>query len=156
MLEDIDNNELIREQGEALAECYRELLDNENITASGKLKNFNVDIEFNSGHFRIYFNLQDYWKYVEEGRKPGKFPPINAIKDWITVKPIIPSAVNGKIPSANQLAYLISRKIAREGYEGRHPLNKAIYSPQSDQAIKYIEDEIIKQIREDLLSKISD
>ena len=72
----------------------------------------------NGQAFEIYLNLQHYWKYIEEGRKPGKFPPVGAILNWISVKPIIPRPDgNGKIPTPNQLAFLIGRKIENEGIE---------------------------------------
>ena len=66
----------------------------------------------------ITLQLQDYWKYIEDGRKPGKFPPVGAIMRWIEVKPVIPRPNDfGKIPTPKQLAYLIGRKIERDGIE---------------------------------------
>lgn len=68
--------------------------------------------------YEVSLNLQEYWKYIEEGRKPGKFPPVGAILNWISVKPIIPRPdVNGKIPTPNQLTFLIGRKIKEEGIQ---------------------------------------
>lgn len=55
-------------------------------------------------------------KYTEQlifGRRPGKFPPINAIKKWIIDKGII-RRIKGKI-TISSLAFLIARKIARSG-----------------------------------------
>lgn len=66
----------------------------------------------------VGLRLEEYWKYVEYGRKPGKFPPPSAILKWIEVKPIIPRPDdNGRYPSPKSLAFLIGRKIAREGIE---------------------------------------
>lgn len=48
---------------------------------------------------------------LETGRKPGKWPSIQVIKDWIEAKPIIP---RDKI-STNSLAFLIARAIGRKG-----------------------------------------
>lgn len=48
---------------------------------------------------------------VETGRKPGAFPNITAIRQWIEDKPIIPQ---GNI-SKNSLAFLIARSISRKG-----------------------------------------
>lgn len=68
--------------------------------------------------FEITLTLQEYWKYVEHGRPPGKFPPVKALLDWISVKPIIPRPDgNGNIPTPKQLSYLIGRKIMEEGIE---------------------------------------
>lgn len=68
--------------------------------------------------------LNDYWKYIEEGRKPGRFPNIQSIKNWIQRKSIIPKG--DKLPNTEQLSFLISRKIARNGIQGKNLLEKAI------------------------------
>lgn len=68
--------------------------------------------------YDVILNLQEYWKYIEQGRKPGRFPPVGALINWINVKPILPRPDdNGRIPSPKQLAYLIGRKIEQEGIE---------------------------------------
>lgn len=48
---------------------------------------------------------------VETGRRPGAFPNITAIRQWIDDKPIIPRDNISK----NSLAFLIARSIARQG-----------------------------------------
>jgi hypothetical protein len=40
----------------------------------------------------LTFANADYGKYVDAGRLPGKFPPLDAIKDWCKVKDIPESA----------------------------------------------------------------
>jgi len=54
----------------------------------------------------------DYTEYLEDGRKPGKFPPIDKIKQWIVDKPIAYSDI-----SLSSLAFLIARKISKEGWK---------------------------------------
>lgn len=54
-----------------------------------------------------------YSEYLEDGREPGKFPPVDKIVKWIQDKPIIP---RDNI-SVSSLAYLIGRKIAAEGWD---------------------------------------
>lgn len=70
--------------------------------------------------------MEDYFKWAENGRGPGKFPPIEKIKEWIRIKPVLPRQINSKLPTENQLAYLISRKIALEGTKGNHLFEKTI------------------------------
>ena len=66
--------------------------------------------------YEVTLTLQEYWKYIESGRTPGKFPPFKALLDWISVKPIIPRPdANGRIPTPKQLSFLIGRKIKEEG-----------------------------------------
>jgi len=57
-----------------------------------------------------YFGL-DYTEYLTKGRKNGGFPPINVIRKWIDDKGITPKDNISK----DSLAFLIARKIAREG-----------------------------------------
>ena len=99
---------------------YKSLLIRDNKKASGNLiKSIKgLDITFESNKAVGYISLADYWKYVEYGRKPGgKFPPFNKILNWIRIKPVLPRPVNGIKPTEKQLAFLISRKIARDGIE---------------------------------------
>lgn len=68
--------------------------------------------------YEVSLTLQEYWKYIEYGRAPGKFPPVKALLDWISVKPIIPRPdAEGRIPTPKQLSFLIGRKIEQEGIE---------------------------------------
>lgn len=72
-------------------------------------------VKQNGKWVEVSLNLEDYYEYVEYGRRKGKYPPINAIKRWISVKPVIPYTKNGITPTTNQLAFLISRSIAKKG-----------------------------------------
>lgn len=102
---------------------YREELTTGNINSSGTLYNtLRSQINENEGSLI----LQDYWKYVESGRQPGRFPNINSIKDWIKQKPIIPNSYSGKLPTTDQLSFLIARKIANKGIVGKEILQKAL------------------------------
>lgn len=68
----------------------------------------------------VEFSMKGYGLYVDIGRKKGKFPPVDAIKEWIKEKPIILRDSEGKFakktPSAmNSLAFLIGRSIKEHG-----------------------------------------
>jgi len=52
-----------------------------------------------------------YTKQLTQGREPGSFPPVQAIKDWIINKPITPT----DNISIDSLAFLIGRKIQEVG-----------------------------------------
>lgn len=108
---------------------YKSLLVRDGKKASGNLINSirNVDITFENGEIVGEISLASYWKYVEYGRRPGKFPPLQNILDWIKIKPVIPRPVNGlKQPSEKQLAFLISRKIAKDGIKAGNQLQEAL------------------------------
>jgi hypothetical protein len=57
----------------------------------------------------------DYSQQLEFGRRAGKFPPREAIEQWIRDKGLA-SRIEGQI-SISTLAFLIARKIAREGWK---------------------------------------
>lgn len=84
--------------------------------ASGNLSNsIKGLVKQNGKYVVISISLEDYWKYVENGTKPH-WPPVDAIKKWISVKPILPRPLkSGKLPTKDQLAYLIGRKISKTG-----------------------------------------
>ena len=73
----------------------------------------------------------------------GKTVNTDAIEKWITVKGIVPHSINNKVPSTKQLAYFISRSIARNGIKGGHYLNNSL---QSTDFIHNIIEEFSKQV----------
>lgn len=103
----------------------------------------------------ISISLEDYWKYVEYGTRPH-FPPIEAIKKWIKVKPILPRPLkNGKLPTENQLAFLIARKISKVGTKPQPFLELTIkqfdlINKVYEIVTKAIEEQINKEIDYDL------
>lgn len=144
MIEVTDN---IKDIANKILELYRNELKNKNINASSNLSNSaTTDVRIEGNHLRIYFNLEDYWKYVENGRGPGKQPPISVIEKWIRIKPIIPNPINGKVPSNKQLAFMIGRKIGRDGIPGKFPLQNVVKSSSVDDLVQSIKNEIVKQL----------
>lgn len=139
-----------------MLELYRNQLIDKNINASNTLSNTATTIvEVDGTTLSVSFNLEDYWKYVEYGRRPGKRPPMDAIRNWIKVKPIVPDPINGKIPTTNQLAFLISRKIGMEGTPAQRPLEKALYSDSMELLISQLKNEIVGQLNEQISNEIS-
>jgi len=70
----------------------------------------------------------NYGRYVEFGRKPGKMPPVSALEPWVRTK------LKPKNPRA--VAFLIARKIAREGVAAQPFLQPAF--KKAEPAIKGI------------------
>jgi len=79
----------------------------------------------------------EYSQQLETGRKPGGYPPRDAIEDWIEEKGIA-ARIEGQI-SISSLAFLIARKIAREGWKregyGGVELISEVATPQRMQSI---------------------
>lgn len=114
--------------GKLLVEEYRNNLTEKNVNASYALYNsITYVVESNVTNFEVTLNLEEHWKYIEKGRKAGKYPPISAIEKWIEIKPVLPRPMsNGKLPTTKQLAYLIARKIGLEGIAPRPILQDSI------------------------------
>ena len=129
-----------------------------NLTSKGKgngelVSSSTANITLNDMTYSIELNLADYWKYVEYGRQPGKFPPPDAIKKWITVKGILPREINGRLPSENQLSYLIGKKISNNGLQGEPLLADAIQKSKiteraEDLISDYFSEEINKELKD--------
>lgn len=142
----------IRELCKILADMYRSELVGS--MASGDLFDFDYVININGNYFSLVFKLQEYWQYVEYGRRAGKQPPIESIEDWIRIKPIIPYPINGKVPDTRQLAFLIARHIGREGIEGKKYLTNVMYSDKAEDIIQEIKQAFANQVNNYLIEQI--
>lgn len=103
-------------------------------------------IEIGDERISVSVSLEDYWYWLENGRGPGKYPPPEAIRNWIEVKPISATPdINGRTPSVDQLTFLISRKIATEGTQP-HPF----LQPAVDLVLPKYEPIIAEAMEEDI------
>lgn len=141
-MEDINTNiqRVLEALGDQIIDVYRRKLYEGGTNATGLLGNsLSCIVKTEDGIYDLYLSLQDYWKYVENGRQPGKFPPMDVIKQWIQVKPVIPDARTGKLPTIDQLTFLISRSIAINGIQPKNYLENTLreleYDPQFYEAI---------------------
>ena len=122
--------------GYEIAESYRRKIEKKDAMVHKQpspLHDFTWQVGNAGDVWLLTFNLPKEWAYVESGRKPGKFPPPDAIRKWITVKPLVPRAgKNGRVPTIRQMAFLIGRKIAEQGIKPRPILSTTL---QDDQAL---------------------
>lgn len=110
-----------------IADIYRKKMDAADYNKQGDLYNFKWTTEWKGNLFEVNFDLPLYFPFAENGRRPGKFPPPDVILKWVQFKRIVPRpGRDGKVPSTNQLVYLISRKIATKGTEGKHLFEKTL------------------------------
>ena len=118
---------VLNDYANSLVDNYRNALSTDGINASSELSNsVKYIIEKDNGKFEVNLELADYWKYVENGRRAGKMPPISAIEKWIEIKPVLPRPYNGKLPTTKQLAFLIARSIGENGIEPKHILGDRV------------------------------
>lgn len=87
--------------GDNIIKDAKSTLKKQGHLASGKLYNSLKAVVNKS---ELTFELESYARYVDQGRLPGKYAPVKAIKDWCKVKGIDQS-----------LAYVINRSIYENG-----------------------------------------
>lgn len=115
-----------------------------------------------NGKGRTYINFgakgipSKYADVVEEGRRPGKFPPIQAIKDWMRIKPIrlrdlkTNSFTKVTETKLNQAAFLIARSIKMKGIPGLKYFEDALTAQLEEEG-----DEFIELIAGELIARIT-
>ena len=136
---------VLNETAELMYNEYQSRLINNNINSSSELYNtLSFEVSNNEQAYLIKFYALDYWKNIEYGRKPGKFPNIGAIQKWIEIKPVIPKPYKGKIPTPKELAYIISRSIAKKGIPAKNVLSNTL-----NEVMKIQTDKIQKAIGND-------
>ena len=136
-------NEFVRE--------YQQQLSNFDANATGALsRTAKADVAINGPMITVYAELEPEWKWVENGRKPGgKFPPKQAILNWMKVRNILP---RGPKPiSVDSLAFLIQRKIAVKGIEPRPALRNA-----AEEIVDEFVNEVYRQFDKLLQESIED
>lgn len=124
--------------------------------ASGKLyKTIDYTITSQNDSYLVTINLEEYWKYIEKGRRAGaKMPPISAIENWIKIRKILPRPVTLKsgrqrVPTVQQLAYVIARSIAKQGIKPRPFMSESI-----NQTIEDFKSKLSAAVREDVLDNL--
>ncbi len=117
--------EVLTKFGQQLVGEYRNKLQSHR--ASGTLQDtMTYVINAGTDSIELSLRLQDYWKYLEDGTKPH-WPPMEAIEKWIEIKPVLPyPGRDGKLPTPQQLAFLIARKISEVGTQGDGLLQESI------------------------------
>lgn len=125
--------ETLQEYAAAVKEAYRtNLIQSDRLASEALLNSVECEVRQDGTAIVVSVAVLDYWKYIEYDTRPH-WPPVDAIMRWIRVKPVLPRPMaDGSLPTERQLAYLIGRKIAREGTEGSHDLSNALSAMQRE------------------------
>ena len=146
-----------------ILDFYKKNLEDMKINASGQLsRTADFDVDFTDYHLAVYFILESYWYYIENGRSKstGKFgswtSKVTDIERWLRQKisrgTFVPSHGH-TIPRTDKeiksVSYLIARKITRVGYYGtthmgKHPLEDAIKQAEAAGIIDDIIDCVVE------------
>lgn len=127
------------------------LADSERIASGDLLNSVRTIVSSRGNVYTVELKLEEYWKYVEWDTKPH-WPPVNKIIEWIQAKPVLPTPnENGKLPTEQQLAFLIGRKISEQGTNGTHNLQKTLEEINNEYRDK-ISDAVAEDINEALIT----
>lgn len=97
----------LNEIGEYVRDKYKSDLKSGGHISTGKLFNsIEYKLTVAETSIKLYFVAEDYWIFIEEGRSPGKMPPLEVIERWM---------INKKIPGGKNVAYKIARSIGHNG-----------------------------------------
>lgn len=125
--------EIISEEMELLRRDIVRRYDALGMRASGQ---FEEESGIETRGKKNFIIAPSYAVQLIRGRRPGKMPPVKAIERWLFDRGIRPLENEIKISS---LAYLIARKIAREGtkyfQQGGTDLLDAVITPERMQRI---------------------
>jgi hypothetical protein len=85
-------------------------------TKTGFLYN-SIKVEFNPTLNEVVVSMADYWKFVNDGRKPGKYVPIKPLMAWIRAKGFNKNKKTGKFEKFNikGMAFGVSKNIFKFG-----------------------------------------
>lgn len=140
--------EVIKDFFEKVKKAYIEDQRSKGIRASGKSAD-TLRIESNTKAGKLYG--QAYIHFQKVGRKPGAFPPIDAILQWIKDKGIV-----ADIPDKS-LAFLIARKIAKKGTDIFLKKRPALdVTDQIEQARKELVQAFIQIEKTDMVNSMRD
>lgn len=139
--------EAVKEFIDKVKLAYIEDQKAKNIRASGRsAESLRDDVTPNFG--RLYGVA--YFEFQRRGRRPGGFPPIDAILQWIKDK-----GIQADIPDKS-LAFLIARKIAKKGTDiflGKRPA-LTIEAEKMEEYRKELVKNLIQAGRDELLKSI--
>lgn len=133
---------------EAFIKNAQQNLEKKDANASGALqRSMELDkIVIDDKEMRVTISLEDYWYYLEHGRKAGKMPPIQPIIEWIENKPV-PPKVQGL--TVKQQAFAIAKSIKKNGTKPKPFFNSA-----KQMTWKMFKDEIAEAVDMDIMAYI--
>lgn len=108
--------------------------------ASGELRNsLNYKVVEKMEGYQVQILAADYFEYVEYGRRPGKIPPINKIKEWCRYRGI-----------PQQAAFPIAKKIGKFGIDPRPILGEVLETlniQNNREVLQQITDDVEQHIK---------
>lgn len=107
---------------ELVSELKNELIDKGKQASSKLVNSIGFNLVGTDKGWNIVITSEDYLKYVDQGRKPGKMPPSNKLIPWIQSKGIS----FGGNESIDQMAFVIAKSIGENGIPATNVIKNSI------------------------------
>lgn len=117
-----------------VSEAQKNIRKAPNTNTTGALSNSGKVVKKGELSYDAGFGI-NYAEYVEEGRRPGRMPPVKQMAEWAKKKLRVPDK------DKMGVGFVIARKIARQGTKGKH-----FFSAALDTCKKYMEEQIEKAL----------
>jgi hypothetical protein len=155
---------LLKIQGDALVSALELALPREKDATGGLRDSIHFEIKRFGLTYRFELYLADYYEWVDNGRAPGKQPPIESIIKWIKDKRLVIHSkyglqakygkskikqVSDNLRQTRSLAFAIARKIGRRGTKGNN-----FYSNTVPAWVENLKIELPKALKRDVLVEI--
>jgi hypothetical protein len=113
---------------EYIKELTIQLIQLDKVATGSLLRSLDYEIiEKVEGQFEVIIKSLDYLKFVDEGRRPGKQPPLKPILSWVKTRNIRFKNKNGQGFLKNeQTAFIIRRSIGQKGIKKTDVLKKTL------------------------------
>jgi len=114
--------------------------------ASGRLINsLDYRVTETADNIKFVFEAEDYYNYVDEGRRPGSYPPIQDIARWASIRGI-----------DKRFAFPIARSIYKFGIKPANITEKVQRGFLNGVLFDDLEEYIAKEVEEDVFNKLND
>jgi hypothetical protein len=141
---------IVQNWGNELSENLRNTLRKSKTNASSVLSQSIGSIaKPKQGGFKLTVEMESYYRYVEDGRKAGKRPPIQSIYEWIQNKKSVQTLISrstDRVKATRSLAYVISKKIAKHGTKAQPFIRQNV----NDKSLQVLSDRIGEYIGKQL------
>lgn len=140
--------EVFAEYGEEFTQLAKD-----NLAKTGELyDSIRFEVQVNGENVSLDILMEDYATFVDKGRRPGKQPPVDAIRSWVRSKGITTrdNSIGTNSADIERTAYVIGRSIGEKGTEGKN------FIPEIDeqQIVRRLEQRLEEVVGEEMKKMI--
>lgn len=152
MLDFTNLQNALQEYADVFIEMYQQNLDDNDANASGKLRNtITSNVFVDDIHYEVTLNLQEYYKYVQNGSSSGAWVPLDKMLEWINIRRILPR--DGQ--TLEQMARSIQYSIFKNGSKGFREHRENMFNNTLDELKTEYETKIQEALYTDVINNIN-